>query len=571
MRATRPTPVAARARPPVARILGILLVAGLLSPSTAGLSRAARPDLGPGLARTEDLAQQPDERELREDLAELEQWRRRFEERGAIWLAETRGELRQRVRRLAGSQLDAGPLDEQRTACLLAVAAVLTQAEREALAVDPDSERGRELGLFGAQAIRRSGDEVRGLARRALADLAAASPQLAGELARRAAGSNGLTLEDRLAAIEILGMLRSETSLPALFTCGRDRAREIRAASLEALDGWRHERVQRFVARTLTHWTQDPEWIDPEPLIAHLEKAWTPENSAIKREVEQLARRGLQSQDWRQTLRTLHLLEGLRDDLVTAALVAGLETWLARGETEGRSRRVESALVDALRARTGTRIGAHPDRWRAYFASRASNGKPDPGEESAPATRSDGFYGLRPETDRVVFVLDVSGSMMQPSVEGQEQGPTRYAEAVAELLEFLRTLGPRTRFDVVVFSDRHASFSGVLVPANPERLDDLGRWLARQEIGGGTRLEPAVREVLHIQRDGKVDLKALQADTVIVLCDGETHEGPGWIAPLIRPLRELTQVRFHGVQIGGARDGALEQLAEQTGGRLVLR
>ena len=59
------------------------------------------------------------------------------------------------------------------------------------------------------------------------------------------------------------------------------------------------------------------------------------------------------------------------------------------------------------------------------------------------------------------------------------------------------------------------------------------------------------------------------ADTVIVLCDGETAEGPTWVGSFIRVHNDLSRVRFHAVQLGGRSDGTLEALCEHTSGDYV--
>jgi hypothetical protein len=65
------------------------------------------------------------------------------------------------------------------------------------------------------------------------------------------------------------------------------------------------------------------------------------------------------------------------------------------------------------------------------------------------------------------------------------------------------------------------------------------------------------------------DPAVLEADTIIVLCDGETVEGETWVAPFIRSANDKARVRFHAVQLGGRSDGALEALCSQTDGDYI--
>jgi hypothetical protein len=67
----------------------------------------------------------------------------------------------------------------------------------------------------------------------------------------------------------------------------------------------------------------------------------------------------------------------------------------------------------------------------------------------------------------------------------------------------------------------------------------------------------------------ELNLDLVMADTVVVLCDGQTGHGPGWVAPLIEKIGHATQVVFECVLIGSDGDGTLKALAQQTGGEFL--
>ena len=90
--------------------------------------------------------------------------------------------------------------------------------------------------------------------------------------------------------------------------------------------------------------------------------------------------------------------------------------------------------------------------------------------------------------------------------------------------------------------------------------------LLRREPHGGTFLRPAVELALRLDSNGDVDAERLQADTIIVLCDGETGEGKGWVGPLLERINGEARVVFHTVLIGHRGDGTLEELSERSGG-----
>jgi len=102
-------------------------------------------------------------------------------------------------------------------------------------------------------------------------------------------------------------------------------------------------------------------------------------------------------------------------------------------------------------------------------------------------------------------------------------------------------------------------------------LAQAERWLRRNGPDGGTQLFEGVRAALRLNRRGALDADAQEVDTVVVLCDGATAEGPGWVRPWLRANNEVAQLVFHCVQIGPSGDGTLEALAEATGGELVRR
>jgi uncharacterized protein with von Willebrand factor type A (vWA) domain len=173
-----------------------------------------------------------------------------------------------------------------------------------------------------------------------------------------------------------------------------------------------------------------------------------------------------------------------------------------------------------------------------------------------------GFFGLRPVTDRVTFVLDRSRSMLAPAPPSS----TRYAEAIRQMSALLRDLGPRTRFRVVLFADKVQAWKDVLQPATPENIASAELWAAERHPDGGTELREAVESVLRLDRRGTPDLARLEEDTVIVLCDGATAEGPQWVKSLFERVGAQCCVAFHCVQIGAGGDGTLEDLARWSGG-----
>ena len=174
-----------------------------------------------------------------------------------------------------------------------------------------------------------------------------------------------------------------------------------------------------------------------------------------------------------------------------------------------------------------------------------------------------GFFGLRPVTDKVTFVIDYSGSMANG---WGTEGHSRYVEAIEQMTRFLQAGGKEMRFNIILFSSEPLRSSPQLVRATAGTLMRARESMLMRSPDGGTRLRSAIELALRLDGSGDVDPERLEADTIIVLCDGETEEGPSWVRPLLARIQAAAQVKFHCVLIGSKGDGALETLASETAG-----
>lgn len=108
-----------------------------------------------------------------------------------------------------------------------------------------------------------------------------------------------------------------------------------------------------------------------------------------------------------------------------------------------------------------------------------------------------------------------------------------------------------------------------LQPATQSQLKAARAWCLRRKPQGGTQLRHGVQSAMEVGPVGEVNLEELEADTLIVLCDGRTSDGSRWVLPFLRRENPLAQVVVHCVQIGSGGDGTLELLARTTGGDFV--
>ncbi|MCC6406841.1 MAG: VWA domain-containing protein [Planctomycetes bacterium] len=390
-----------------------------------------------------------------------------------------------------------------------------------------------------------------------------------GELARELAvrvmiDAKGQPLARRVAAIELFtGKFRRETEL-ALLHCADSEQPVVSRAALRALAGWPEDAVHRRMARELEESLVAPGARHAAFALRHFETTVLPNTSTACPIVERYLARGATSSDWRVATRALRVAPALSHDDAVPVLIAALTEWVGRRAKDQGSSRIEGEIARELERRSKRHLGPYPERWRSWWRSylerRASGAEGDPEPETVTS-----FFGLRPTTDRVVFVLDRSGSMDGALGTG---GTTRWKAAVAQLLDFVEKLGPTGRFRVILFSDETWSSSRELKKAVPQNIASLRNWLSGHRPGGGTELQPAIREALAVDERGAL-LGALDADSVVVLCDGQTAEGPAWVEPFLESVNPERCIVFYCVQIGGGGDGTLATLALRSGGQFV--
>lgn len=369
-------------------------------------------------------------------------------------------------------------------------------------------------------------------------------------------------LEVRL-GMRAAGTPEVEQILVALMMSGRDRDALVRQTAIDILIDRTDDFVSDYFLGELER-TQ----VAPETFLAHI--AALKENSGRafpdwweKRgaRLRTYVRTRLESESWRETSCALAISQLLETAEIVPFLIQGLGVWERRQGVPGRLR-ILSEYQTALGRLSGRKYSPKADVWARWWQAETADGSfPETPLAEAQAT----FFGLAPRSDRVLFIIDRSGSMRE-SWRGMK---TRYEEAIDSLLYTLRDLGPETRFQVVLFSTQAVAFKNELASATPETLDELGRWARGLGIGGGTALQAGFEVAFPGLSTGALEPTDIPYDSVYILCDGET-ESPAWVAPWLLDHNVAARLRFHCVNIGGTPAGALEQLAEGSGGAFVV-
>ena len=369
--------------------------------------------------------------------------------------------------------------------------------------------------------------------------------------------------ERRVMAAQALAGRYSMPTLPSLLRAARDPAPAVQRAGLAALVGWPDAAVHVFFLERI-----DRDATALPALQEHL--------AAVRGELGPHALDRLRasvgrlyvSEDWRDAARARRLVDFLDPRRAVPILIESLSVWKRRGEEGAGSKRIQYEILEELQRISGRSIGIRPDLWNQWWQA-VRDGRVDLPEldgEGQDAYTTATFFGLRPASDRVIFVVDRSGSMEGPMGTA---GRARFDEAVFQLFRFLESAGEETRFSIVVFNDRAARWRNRLAPATSSNLAQARRWLEAKRPVGGTQLREGVRRALDANRDDDLSPDKIEADTVIVLCDGATSEGAGWVRPWLLRENGDAELVFHCVQIGTGGDGTLEALAAATDGDFV--
>lgn len=391
-------------------------------------------------------------------------------------------------------------------------------------------------------------------------------------------------LERHVAAAFVLKGRYFPNCLPGLLKVAATEDPTLREHALNAICGWTHEQVNDYLVSELVR-TDPPPLAEEEteaqekhrreqskiPLMRvsffgkHLESAADSLTESQKVRLIEFLTPRMAEDSWRVAARSLQIAKRIQSDALLLPLIQALEAWTAREGTDSESLRIQWDLADDLMRRSGRTLGKDPARWRRWW-DMVQAGQTPPPSETEPGSMAT-FFSLRPVTARVTFVIDRSGSM---SARFQEsEGTTRFEEAVRQVGQYLEASGPNTRFGLVLFSNETLQWKSRLQQASERNIESATKWLMDNGPAGGTQLRDAIEQAIALKPNGTIDLRRLEADTMIVLCDGDTDTGSDWVAPTISKANEEAQLVFHCVQIGSEGDGTLETLSEITGGTFI--
>ncbi len=249
--------------------------------------------------------------------------------------------------------------------------------------------------------------------------------------------------------------------------------------------------------------------------------------------------------------------------------------WALVLRLEKETGRMALELSEILFRLTGQPFGTNARAWAAWWRERGyaldpvAAGLAEKLEREVEARRlrqrtRGTFYGLYVSSQRLIFVIDVSGSMLEPT-SGRyagEQGEPRIERAKKEVLQALDGLARPALFNIVTFNLGVHAWAKGSEKATDDTLADAKGFVQRLGADGGTDLYGALSYALS---DPDVD-------TIYVLSDGEPTVGelvdPLAIREAIAEQNRQRRIVFHCVAVGGSLS-LLEWLARDSGGTYV--
>jgi HEAT repeat protein len=270
----------------------------------------------------------------------------------------------------------------------------------------------------------------------------------------------------------------------------------------------------------------------------------------------------LEDESWQVRLAAIEALRQLRIQAAVAPLVDRIQV-----EEHLRLRR---ALGQTLFMLTGQSPHMSPEAWAGWWRAAAPGFRmsvtvPRPRRDGGTVSGS-GFYGLSLDSDRVVFVIDQSGSMQAPVAfdESLPDAHSRLQHALANALRSIEVLKEDAMVDVVLFHSGVDLWKPQLMELTQHNRKALQNYLAGQSPGGAPDLFDGLEMAL--QLDG--------TDRILLLSDGEPTAGRFTATEdILREVAYLNRTRRIVIDCVslGIRSSLLERLAAQSGGRYIER
>lgn len=371
----------------------------------------------------------------------------------------------------------------------------------------------------------------------------------------------------RAVAARALGTVDHKLTMRRLTGALRDRNPEVRIAAIEALAERKDPGSEKLLHREAQKAKGEPAAVAvgllseypskaTRELLAKLAASYKPEVAIPA--LDTLAKiatpedlpvfeKALSSKKWPIRVTAIRGLSGLKTKQSVDLLV---------DQMADESGRLRAECVDALKGMTGKSLGYVPEAWKAWWtANRAAFSFDAPAEAQAQGVGFTTYHGVPVLSERIVFCLDMSGSMA-----AEVDGGTRMEQAKREISRVLSSLGKDAQVNVLFFDDQIAPWQRKLTGIR----SNLKRALAMV-----AKINP--RGTTNIYDTLETAFQHKDVDTIYLLSDGDPTDGkivsPVDILVSIRRINRVRQIVIHTISFGPSP--FMKLLAQQNGGEYV--
>jgi hypothetical protein len=366
--------------------------------------------------------------------------------------------------------------------------------------------------------------------------------------------------------VAAIGSMKSAESLDFLMKLEPKKPARLRVTLLEAMGLIHDARIAEFLigeigdedfharvaaARALLR--QDPEFVPAEALAPLL-----------------------RSEDWQE--RSLGV-----DALAKIGGREALELLVV--QTTKEDGKMLADLCGRLEQLTGQKFGKTPHAWVDWW-QKSRDGFEGRGidiSQPAQVVKTDGkyasFFQVKFDSLRVVYVIDISGSMLAAVDDFEnlapDPGKSRIELARREVKASIQGLPPESSFNVIAYSDVVIPWQDRNVPASPKNKKEVFDWLDGLTAAGQTNIFDALDTAFHLApKSTKDKYYETTGDTILFMSDGGPTCGRTTdCEEILRQVQEWNGTRritIHTVGIGKQTVRVfLEKLAKQSGGQFV--
>lgn len=242
-----------------------------------------------------------------------------------------------------------------------------------------------------------------------------------------------------------------------------------------------------------------------------------------------------------------------------------IETLLARLDAE-RSTTL-AFLVETLVALTGVDKGSDPALWRSWWSTVKSGfvvplTAPKRAAGGASGSTVATFFDLPVQTDNIVFVIDVSGSM-KTEVRGDTKLATVKDEVIKVLVAMSKSSKGRGMFNIVTFGNTPRTYHKTLQRATKDNVRKAFRWIMRLEPRGWTNIHDSLTTAMEMPG----------VESIFLLSDGAPstgrYVGMNQVRESITTRNRSLLIRINTVAVGGNERSRrfMKKLAEENFGK----